>query len=182
MGQIRAYPPVKLFVAVILAAEIGFSETQTIICRAFGELDLISALLPFSHTRFYEREMGSGLQRCIFSLAELQPAEKLVSLKQAGIRLEQEYSSAFGKRRINIDPGYVNHAKMVLASSKDYAHRIYLGAGIFADLQYVYSAGKWQMQPWTYPDYAFAEIIDFFTAMRKQYDLQLRDVVRRGVT
>ncbi len=86
--------------------------------------------------------------------------------------LEQEISGA-GQRIVNIDPGYLNLSKVVLATTKDYSHRLYLGQGIFGDLHLVFINKTFQTQPWTYPDYKQPSVIEFFLKLRGAYRKKL---------
>jgi hypothetical protein len=88
--------------------------------------------------------------------------------------LEHEHSSN-GKRVVNIDPGYLLHERFVLATGKNYSHRIYIGKGIYADLTLIYAKGGFKPLPWTYPDYASEIIITFLEQVRKKYTIDLKD-------
>jgi hypothetical protein len=96
----------------------------------------------------------------------------LVAIKTATNQIEQHYSQT-GKRRINIDPGYMLAERFVLASGKNFNHRIYIGDGIYADLTLIYQKGGFQQLPWTYPDYADKPMISFLKRVRSKYLLDL---------
>jgi hypothetical protein len=98
----------------------------------------------------------------------------LSSVKHKTNQIEKKFST-HGKRRINIDPGYITHERFVLATGKNYTHRIYVGNGIFADLTLIYQRGGFQTLPWTYPDYAKENIRSFLTRVRKKYTIDIKE-------
>jgi hypothetical protein len=97
----------------------------------------------------------------------------LAQIKLATNELEQEYSSG-GKRTVNIDPGYMLHERFVLATAKNYSHRIYIGRRIYADLTLIYKDGRFRALPWTYPDYADERMLTYLQQVRNKYVLDLR--------
>ena len=94
--------------------------------------------------------------------------EELPSLKHKTNRIETEWMKQ-GKRQINIDPGYITGAKLVLASTKDFAHRIFIGNGIYGDNHLRFIHGRFVDHPWTYPDYKTELVLRFFTEVRESY-------------
>jgi hypothetical protein len=175
MGQTKIYPPVKFFAAITFATDAILDDINESLQELFSEIDDLSTVFPFSKfTTYYEMEMGADLRKKIITFRELQPAETLVDYKMATNQLESRYLKD-GKRQINIDPGYLCAAKMILATTKDYDHRIYLNRGIFGDVHYRYQQGAWRINDWTYPDYKQSFIKDFFQSVRETYLTQLRD-------
>jgi hypothetical protein len=175
MGQIRNYPPVKYFAAITFTKEELLEEIRLSLQKLFSIVDNQSNVFSFSKfTSYYEPEMGEDLKKIIISFQQLNPAEMLPDLKIATNQIESDYLEN-NKRQINIDPGYVCAAKMILATSKDYDHRIYLNRGIFGDIHYRFRQGKFQINDWTYPDYQQSFIIEFFELMREKYLNQLKD-------
>ena len=118
--------------------------------------------------------MGKFLQKQIISFTALLPAEKLPALKISTNEVEENFLSN-GKRTINIDPGYVTAGRMVLATTKDYDHRIYLGMGIFGDVHYRFRDGHFRINEWTYPDYQQENILHYFESLRTLYMEQLKN-------
>lgn len=164
----------KLFFA-ILAPEGLLAAVESSLSAAFGPLGLQSEVFPFSFTEYYETEMGSGLYRRFVAAEVLIAQNILPEVKHRTKQIEGQFSLAGERtlrRRINVDPGYLTPAKIVLASTKDYAHRIYLDQGIFGDLHLKYEQGAYQPLPWTYPDYRTREALAFFAELRRLY---LRD-------
>jgi hypothetical protein len=140
----------------------------------YGPVDLISPWLSFDYTSYYEPEMGAPLFRRILSFKTLIAQEDLPAIKHGTNRLENDHADA-GHRRINIDPGYLLLEKFVLATGKNFSHRIYIGEKIYADLTLTYTKGAFQTLPWTYPDYASAEIRQFLLQVRHKYSMDLKN-------
>ncbi len=174
MGKIKKHPPVQLFMAVTFNPQQAQEESVfQKIEQLFGPIDLKSDLYDFDRfTDYYEKEMGRGLKKRFISLYKLIEPEALPEIKVKTNALEQEISGA-GQRIVNIDPGYLNLSKVVLATTKDYSHRLYLGQGIFGDLHLVFINKTFQTQPWTYPDYKQPSVIEFFLKLRGAYRKKL---------
>lgn len=142
--------------------------------KLLSKVDSRSTRYDFSKfTAYYNEEMGTGLQKQMVSFRELVPAEKLPDIKIATNHLEEKWRMS-GKRQVNIDPGYVCAAKLVLATTKDYDHRIYLNRGIFGDVHLRFRNGHFRPNEWTYPDYQQNPILSFFENVRKLYLEQLQ--------
>ena len=139
----------------------------------FGQPDVITPWLMFDRTRYYEKEMGWPLHRRFITFKELISPEELADKKLKTNKIEAKYSTE-GKRRINIDPGYICLERLVLATGKNYTHRIYLSHGIYADLTLVFNKGTFKPLEWSYRDYSDAESIEFFNNEREKYKNQLR--------
>ncbi len=160
-----------------------FSPEQELIDRALDELipilgnaDWVSPVIPFDRTRYYEREMGWPLYRRFASFENLMSPDSLVDVKLRTNQIEERYSVE-GRRRVNIDPGYICLERLILATGKNYTHRVYLSKGIYADLTLVFKKGTFQPLSWTYPDYAEPEIIKYFNEIRDRYKKQLRGLI-----
>jgi hypothetical protein len=135
----------------------------------------VSAVLPFDHTDYYHQEMGQPLVRRLASFDRLIRQEELARVKVQTNYLEAELREE-GNRTVNLDPGYLLAERLVLASGKNYAHRIYLGEGIFADLTLIYQNKDYRPLAWTYTDYAEPRIRAWLRALREKYLLQLRTI------
>lgn len=125
-----------------------------------------SETFGFDFTRYYEREMGPGLVKRFVAFARRIPPESLRDLKLAAMSLEAGWSDS-GRRRVNLDPGYLTEAKVVLASRKDRGHRIWVGEGVFVEPTLEFRDGAYQPFPWTYPDYRTPLARDFFGRVRE---------------
>jgi hypothetical protein len=166
-------PPVKLIVGLIFALEAPIAEVRRQLEATYGRIDLETALHPFVWTRFYEREMGPTLQRQFWSFDALIAADALADLKRQTNTMERMFAGHGGQRRVNLDPGYIDLAKLVLATTKDQQHRLYLGKGIYAEVTLRFTAGRFAPWEWTYPDYRSAAYLVFFDAVRQRYRQQL---------
>ena len=134
----------------------------------FGSVDYVSRWLAFDYTAYYAAEMGTALWRRLFSFTQLIAQDQLPDIKRFANELEHKWMRD-GKRRVNIDPGYLLPSRFVLATGKDFSHRIYIGRSIYADLTLLYANGRFQALPWTYPDYADPELQAVLDQIREKY-------------
>ncbi|MGD2186868.1 MAG: DUF4416 family protein [Desulfobacterales bacterium] len=165
--------PAKLIIGIFTKNKKITDQVASALSSQFGQVDLVSPWMDFKYTSYYETEMGSPLVRRIFAFKRLIEQSKLASIKIATNRIERTYSPD-GRRRVNIDPGYMLHERFVLASGKNFTHRIYIGLGIYADLTLIYQKGSFQKLPWTYPDYADQALLTFLGQVRSKYVLDIR--------
>ncbi len=168
MGKLTAPFPVKLIIGFLFQEEKFLRKAQEILSRHFGKTDYESSIIFFTYTDYYQKELGNNLKRKFISFQELIPPEKLSGIKNLTNKLEIAVSGG-NSRKINIDPGYLTMAKLILASTKDYSHRIYLNKGIFAEITLNYRKNTFQPMEWTYPDYRTEEYIKIFLEIRKLY-------------
>ena len=133
----------------------------------FGPVQFESESFPFTHTDYYAEEMGAPLTRKFIAFERLVGPDTLKEAKEYTIRLEHKYLHATGGRQVNLDPGTVGLANVVLVSTKDFAHRVYLGDGIFGEVTMIYSQKTYQPLPWTYPDYREPAVIEFLLRVRE---------------
>lgn len=173
MGKISNLSPVKLIAGLIYKREIIFKKTESVLRKRFGEIDFKSAEIPFDYTDYYEKEFGKGLKRRFISFKKLIDPKELSKIKTLSNKIEEKFSKN-GGRLINIDPGYIDFAKLILASTKDYSHRIYLGKGIFAEITLVFRGKSFRPWPWTYPDYKTREYVEIFNRIREIYAAQIK--------
>ena len=184
MGSIREFNPVKLFVGVLVSDPSLISSVEQELNNEYGPVDYRSPLIPFQFTTYYESEMGPNLTRAFFSFEQLIQADQLPAIKQKANTLEESLAPAHPsvKRPVNLDPGYIENAKIILASTKNFYHRIYLGQGIFAEVTMHFRKEGWQFFPWTYPDYQSPPYLEFFMKSRQIYRTQLKNlcILRQG--
>ncbi|MHB1293391.1 MAG: DUF4416 family protein [Anaerolineae bacterium] len=173
MGTIREPAPVKLVVPMLGLDQDLLAKAEEALSSAYGPIDYRSATLPFAYTNYYEAEFGAGLLRRFVAFRELIDPGRLAAIKRHTNSLEESWSSA-GRRRINLDPGYLTQAKLVLATTKNRAHRIYIGQGIFAEVTLMFRSGGVSALPWTYPDYRSPEYGDILLAIRRIYSEQIK--------
>lgn len=175
MGRAKEPGPAKLFMSVIGGEEDFLDQGFRDLGQEFGEIDFISERFPFDFTGYYAREMGENLFRRFITFKRLISMDFLPDIKRITNRLEEELSAPGGKRRINIDPGYLCAAHAVLATTKAYAHRPYLVKGIYADLTLIYRDRSFQPLDWTYPDYRQEEVLRLFNRLRRDYLEQIKE-------
>ena len=177
MGTPREPEPVKLFVGLLACDEELFPSVEAELVRLFGPVDSMSRTVSWSVTDYYEREMGSGLLRRFLSFAPLISPEGLSEIKLKTQRVEEKYRRVEDegkRRRVNVDPGYLDSGKVVLASTKSAQHRIYLCSGIYAEATLLYYKGSFHPFAYTYPDYLWPETAAFLNASRVRYLEQLK--------
>jgi hypothetical protein len=163
---------VKLFCGLI-GSEASIERAERLLVVELGPLDLRSPYLPFDFTDYYAEEMGTGLKRRWIAFAELRERAYLAQAKHAAVIIEGALS-ADGRRTVNIDPGYVDDAQVVLSTSKNFSHRIYIGKGYYAEATLIHSGGGFKPLEWTYPDYKNERGPKFFADVRAVYHRQLR--------
>lgn len=176
MAEAAHVPDVKLICGIISADRRLFDEAAKALAPVFGEVDLASEVMDFDFTHYYDQQMGSPLYRKFISFADLISPEAIVEAKLLTNALECDFASrpeGSPPRPINLDPGYVESAKLVLVSMKNFSHRIYLGKAVYAEVTLLYRKGDWEPLPWTFPDFASPRYHPFLTAARQQLRRQL---------
>ncbi|RME03324.1 MAG: DUF4416 family protein [Planctomycetota bacterium] len=183
MARRRVPLPAKLICGLFSSERAVIEEGIMRLEGSFGEVDLRGGYYRFTHTDHYAEEMGGELWKCFVSFERLIEQERIVEIKNFTNRLELElrpmgfpYS-----RAINIDPGYITGAKLVLATMKDFVHRLYLGDGVYGEVTLSYIHGDFRVQPWTYPDYREEENLSFFRQVRFRYLEQFRGGGKGGM-
>ncbi len=169
MGTLREAPAAKLFVGMLSADETLFEQALNRMVERYGPVDLKSSACLWNHTRYYEEELGPDLKRQFLFFQRPIPPEAISDAKRFTHELEVRWSRSTDRgpcRRINLDPGYLDSSKLVLATTKDYAHRIYLRDGIYAEVTLVYRDKSFRPLPHTYPDFRSEESIALFNRAR----------------
>ena len=179
MGTVKPPPRAKLFCG-LLTSDLDLMTLAIRRLRShFNATDLESESWPFEQTDYYRVEMGEGIKRRFVFFEELVSVGRLADIKRLTNHLESRICDdtlhPHDRRPINLDPGYMTLSKFVLATTKDYSHRIYLDRGIFAEVTLHYANGAWQPYPWTYPDYAAETYHAFFESAREKLKEQLRE-------
>lgn len=169
MGTIVEPAPVLLILAAFSRHAEALDWARTRAEGAWGPIALASARFEFSETDYYEPTMGPDLRKCFFAFERLVHPADLVDRKIETNGWEAEYAEGSGHaevRPLNLDPGYLTPAKLVLASTKDHAHRLYLARGIFAEVTLSYKNRRWRHHDWTFPDYRRSDYQQFFEKCR----------------
>lgn len=169
--------PVKLIAGLLAASEELLGLAHTALERRYGAIDDTSSPALWKVSSYYDEEIGTEIWRQFISFAALIDPGAIAAIKSETNTLEDTWRKD-GKRKLNIDPGYVGTTKMVLATTKDAAHRIYLGDGIHAEPTLRYESGAFLPYPHTYPDYADDVGLEFFSGVRARYVEQLREAAR----
>ncbi|MFQ6091773.1 MAG: DUF4416 family protein [bacterium] len=178
MGAIKHPPKAKLIAAVMVNDLKLFPAVKQVLQTSFGPTDLESDVFSFTFTDYYAEEMGTELYKQILSFGRLMDKSELAPKKLRANEIEEQFAirNAQGLHRcVNIDPGYVTDSKLVLASTKNFSHRLYIGGGVFAEvtLRYHRTAGFEPLE-WTYPDYRTDLVRAFLELVRQRYMEQLR--------
>lgn len=170
MGAISTPLPVKLIVGMLSGRRELLAAAAERLARDYGPIDVTGEVMEFGFTRYYDEEMGGGLLRQFIAFEQLIQPDALARIKRAANDIEAEFAGANAdapKRPINLDPGYVTESKLVLASAKDFAHRICLAEGIYAEITLSYAAGRWVSHKHTFPDYASGAYDGFLNQARE---------------
>ncbi len=167
----------KLICGMISADKRLFDEMAGVLSRLFGAVDAASDVMDFDFTHYYDEQMGSPLYRKFVSFTDLVTPEAVVAAKLLTNALEcdaaDRLADAGPPRPVNLDPGYVTPAKLVLVSMKNFSHRIYVAKSVYAEVTLMYRKGRWESLPWTFPDFASPRYHPFLTAARDRLREQL---------
>ena len=177
MGTPGEPKPAKYFVGLLSADSELLDCVEADLTVILGAIDGRSEPVRWSLSTFYENEMGAGLLRRFVSFCRLVSPGDLADIKLETHKVEIKYRSSVAEgagRRINVDPGYLDPGKIVLASTKNAGHRIYLKSGIYGETTLLYYNGAFQACPQTYPDYLWADTLSFLTSLRARYLDQLK--------
>jgi len=163
--------PVKLFHGILYSNEQLLVEAKERLTENFGKIDYTSSIFLFDLTGYYEEEMGSPIHRIFISHEPMIHPKQLAEIKITTNKIENELSSE-SNRKVNIDSGYMDVCKVVLASAKYNGQKIYLDSGIYADLTLYYEKGKYLHYPWSFPDFRSGEYNRAFLMIRERYKIQ----------
>jgi hypothetical protein len=169
MGELRLVEPVLLVAAAFSRHDAALDWARERLALAWGRLALESARFDFRETDYYQPTMGTGIRKCFWAFERLLDPAELAEMKLQTNSLEAEYTALrrhAEPRPLNLDPGYLTSAKLVLASTKDHAHRIYLARGIYGEVTLYYKDRRWQHRDWTFPDYRRQDYQAFFSQCR----------------
>lgn len=171
MGQTRPALPAMLICAISSRYPEAFEWSLERLEDRWGRFWLVGERFEFGHTQFYTKTMGDGLQKQLVAFEALIDPGDLASIKNATNQMEADYENGHQHewpRPLNLDPGYVTEAKLVLATVKNRDHRIYLSDGIYAEVTLSYYNRQWNGSRWTYPDYLTEENLSFLSKCRDQ--------------
>ncbi len=176
MAEPKPFLAVKLICGIIASENRIFKRTEKYLGKLYGALDHESSMFEFDFTDYYEKQIGENLKRKFLSFKNLFMPEKLSEIKIQTNQLEEEVREEFksSHRVVNIDPGYLNPSALIMATAKDFAHRIPLQNGIYAHLELLFGKNDVRTLSWTYPDYRTKGYHKFFMEVRKIYLSQLK--------
>ncbi len=176
MAEAQSFSPVKLICGIIASEVSIFDKAQNRLEDLYGLVDLVSPLIDFDFTDYYEKEMGKNLKRQFLSFKRLIPPESLSEIKLQTNKLEEELrrEERVSRRVANLDPGYLTMSSLIMATTKNYAHRIPLQSGIYSHLELLFTRKEIRTLSWTYPDYKTEEYQGFFREARKIYLTQIK--------
>ena len=166
MGNINEPTRVLPIAGILYRPDCTVVEPLALFAEKIGSIALHTPPTPFTHTRYYGKEMGEGLLRQWYAFNSLIDPALLPSLKHMSNEVEHKYCDEKGERSINIDPGLITLNNLILASTKNYSHRIYVGQGIYAEVTLLYRDKRFQALEWTYPDYREPAALEFFNEVR----------------
>jgi len=170
MGVIALPLPVMPILAAFSRHETALAWARERAVEFWGPVALESPVFDFRETEYYAPAMGHGLKKIFWAYERLADPAELASWKRQTNQWEADYNSQGihpESRPLNLDPGYMTLGKLVLASTKDHAHRIYLHQGIYAEVTLVYQQRAWRTREWTFPDFQRADYHEFFNAARR---------------
>lgn len=173
MSEPRPPVPVKPVASLLTVRREMAPRALAWLAEYLGPPDMVSPWWPFSHSDYYVPEMGAGLERCLASFLHLADPESLPHWKHVSHRLEQALSLG-GRRLLNLDVGYLTGERLVLATGKNFRHRLFLSQGIYGEVTLVAGRGGFVSLPWTYPDYASEPLLSWLNRVRRKYLWQLR--------
>ncbi len=182
MWELKEPKPAKLIVGILASNYQCLHTAADLVTGKLGNADFASDVWPFEKTDYYKDQTGPRILRQFLSFERLIEPGKLAKVKLRTNKLEQKLAKTLAiplPRPVNLDPGIIEPAKLILATTKDYSHRMYIGRKIYAEITLVYDKGRWQPLDHTYPDYKQQCYYDFFEKVRTRLLEQLKSVERK---
>ncbi len=170
MAEPKEFSLAKLICGLLYREGDVLQPTKERLEEAFGPVDLESPRFAFESTKYYEREMGPGLSRVFVGFARLVGPDSLAGAKLITNALEKRFSAGpegRTRRRVNLDPGILTASSLIMATAKDFSHRIPLRDGIYAHLEFLFTKTGLRFLDWTYPDFRKPEYAVFFLQARR---------------
>jgi len=178
MARIQKPHPGRLIISTIYSSMDALADCLKVLERRFGRVQYETIEIETSQTAEYHEEMGDNLLRRFFSFEKPVSRSSLPELKAVCHKVEPMFADTVGDfvfRTVNIDPGILTPDNLVMASHREYNHRLYLRDGVFAEVALVFSRGRFMRLPWTIPDYYDNEAIEFFKRVRDSFELVEQD-------
>jgi len=166
---------VKLLCAVLFTDEKLLAKATDLLKRKYGDIDFESDLFTFEVSDYYRLEMGWPIFRVFWSFEQLIDPKAIAAIKIECNEIEDQLAID-GKRKVNLDAGYLDYDKIVLASAKYNWQKIYLDLGIYADLTLRYEKGKYVPFPWSFPDFKQGHYNQTLLRIREIYKQQMKQL------
>jgi hypothetical protein len=177
MWELKEPKPVKLFIGILAADQNCLGSAIKEIENNYGSIDLTSEVWAFTQTDYYKDQTGNNILRQFVSLNELIEPGQIAEIKHQTNKIEQDLAEKLKHQcplPVNLDPGIIEPSKLVLATTKNFSHRIYIGHKMYAEVTLIYDKGKWKAFDYTFPDYKQQLYWDFFSKIRKRLLEQLK--------
>jgi len=177
MWNLKPPNKVKLIVGILAADNNCLDLAKHAVEENIGKIDLASEIWPFTQTDYYKDQTGENILKQFVSVEKVLSPARLAKIKLKTNKIEQQLAQNLHldlTRPVNLDPGIIEPSKLILATTKNYSHRIYIGKKIYAEVTLIYDKGTWKPFDYTYPDYTQQSYFDFFTDVRTKLLEQLR--------
>ncbi len=179
MWTLKKPEPVKLIIGILACDEQTIHAAVDMIKANFGVCDIESPVWPFRHTEYYAEETGKEIVKKFVAIEKPIMPDKLADIKLKTNKMEEKLAAKLGgnlSRPVNLDPGYIEPSKLVLASTKNFSHRIYIGKKIWAEVTLIFSRGQWKGFEYSFSDHKEDRYHEFFSQTREKLVWQLRDI------
>ena len=177
MWTVKKPSPVKLIVGILAADEKCVTAARRNVEDEFGDIDFVSEVWPFTQTDYYKLQAGEHILRQFVTIKDLVDPGQLAQIKHKANEMEQTLAAELNMelpRPVNLDPGIIEPSKLILASTKNFSHRIYIGDNMYAEVTLTYSKGKWETYKYTFADYQQPAYHEFFSKVRNRLVEQLK--------
>jgi len=172
----QTQPKVKLIAAMMAAREDLIQQALSVLSRAYGAVELKGSVFPFTYSDYYAAEMGQELVKVFCSFSGLIEPGCIAARKLEAMECERRFlAEGTGSRRVNVDPGYLDGMKLVLATTKNAGHRVFIDSGVLAEIELIYKCGAFAPLEWTYADYREPAALEFFGKVRREYLAELKE-------
>lgn len=168
MGKPSAPEPALLFIGILYAKDPYFEQAKRVLIKLFGPLLMETLSFKWDYSDYYKEELGESIMRKFIFFEKLIIPDEIINIKLKTNDIE-DLLSVNGKRRVNLDPGYLTKAKLVLATTKNYSHRIYLGKGIYGEVTLIYKDKTFKPHIFTYADYQDPKFLEIFLQARELF-------------
>lgn len=173
MGDVYPYYPAKLVIGILISKIKNQIQMENDLVAEFGKIDYKSELINFKYSSFYNKEMGTPIQKYFLSFKKLHSPEHIVKIKLITNKIEKKYCLN-EYRTINLDPGHMFLSKFILSTTKDGSHRIPLHSGIYGEITLLFEKKSFRPVEWTYPDFTDENYLRILNEIRQIYKPQLK--------